>query len=330
MEPLPIHTVALFPRIQADTATAAYLLKTFGERLYPGIAKAQFAFLTTPATDQEAAEMEAKGTLMVDLGGRYDHHRANVEQGKRADCVSTLIARDLGLEAHPSLKKLLAWAKRDDLEGKGTISVDPLDRAFGLSGIIMSMNRYYDGHPEKVLAVLLPILRAHVQQEYERTVELPAEWERLQKEGKAEALVVMQGPAELQTAVVQSDNSALPGYLRAAQKFDIVVIRRASGHTNILTNQIRSVDLRPTVRLIREAEAKARGLALTATDAVGRMEELPMWFYDDAANTIQNGGAHPGEIEATRLPLAEIVAQLRAGAAQGRIGSLKRQKEQGK
>ncbi len=330
LRPVPVHTIALLPRIQADTASAAFLLKTFGERLYPGISKAGFAFYTMPPDGKTPEEMEREGTLMVDLGGRYDHHRANIEQSARADCVSTLIARDLGLENHPSLKKLLAWAKRDDLEGKGTVSSDVLDRAFGLSGIIMSLNRFYDGHPEQVLRVVLPILRAHVQQEYESTVELPAEREQLQKEGRAQSMTLTQGPAELETAVVQSDNTALPGFLRAAHKFDVVIIRRATGHTNILTNQLRSVDLRPVIRQLREAEAKARGLTLTATDAVGRQEGLPMWFYDDAANTVQNGGANPGETEPTRLPLEKIVSCARSGLAQGHIGMLKRQKEQGK
>ncbi len=331
MEPLPIHTIALFPRIQADTAVAAYLLKTFGERLYPGIARASFAFFSVLPAGKTAEDMEREGTLLVDLGGRYDHHRSNLEQGRRVDCVATLIARDLGLDAHPAFKKLLAWATRDDLEGKGTVSADPLDRAFGLSAAIMSLNRYYDGHPEKVLAVVLPILRAHVQQEYERTVELPAAWEQAQKDGKAQTLSLKQGAAELRVAVVESDNTALPGYLRAAQKFDVVVIRRSTGHTNVLTNQIRSVDLRPVVRLVRTAEAKARGLdGFAATDAVGRQDGLPMWFYDDAANTFQNGGATPGDVESTVLDLPALVALVRDGVTRGRIGSLKRQKEQGK
>jgi hypothetical protein len=109
------------------------------------------------------------------------------------------------------------------------------------------------------------------------------------------------------------------------------MIRRSTGHANILTNQIRSVDLRPTVRLVRAAEAKVRGLTeFVATDAVGRQDAVPMWFYDDAANTYQNGGASPGDVEATRLSLEELTALLKDGLAQGRIGSLKRQKEQGK
>ncbi len=327
----PVHTIALFPRIQADTAVAAYLLKTFGERLYPGISNASFAFLSVVPAGKTPAQMEQEGTLLIDLGGKYDHHRANQQQGKRVDCVSTLIAKDLGLADHPAFKKLLAWATRDDLEGKGTVSADPLDRAFGLSASIMSLNRYYDGHPENVQGVVFPILRAHVQQEYERTVELPAEWEQLKTDGKASVFPLKQGTADLQVAVVESDNASLPGFLRAAQKIDVVLIRRTTGHANVLTNQIRSVDLRPLVKLVRAAEAKARGLTgFVATDAVGRQDELPMWFYDDAANTFQNGGASPGEVEATRLSPADLVALLKDGLAKGRIGSLKRQKEQGK
>lgn len=325
---LPIHTIALFPKIQADTAVAAYLLKMYGESLYPGIGEAKFVFMSAPPAD--GLEAEKQGTLYVDLGGRYDHHRANMEGGKRADCVATLIARDLGMEAHPAFKKILAWAKRDDLEGKGTISADPLDRAFGLSGLIMSLNRYYTGRPEQVLKVVIPMLRAHVKQEYERYVELPAEWTSLQVEGKAQLFSVSQGSAALKGVVVESDNVSLPGFLKATQGFDLIVIRRSTGHTNILTNQLRSVDLRPFVRAVRVAEGQKRNVVVESSDVPGRVDLVPEWFYDDAANTVQNGGAHPEGTAPTALSAEELLALVFKHIPEGQIGSLKRQKAQGK
>jgi hypothetical protein len=48
MAPQPVHTIAIFPKIQADTATAVYLLKNFGEKQFPGISQAKIIFWTAP------------------------------------------------------------------------------------------------------------------------------------------------------------------------------------------------------------------------------------------------------------------------------------------
>jgi hypothetical protein len=330
-QPLAVNTIAIFPKIQADTATAIYLLKSFGERAFPGIQQAPIAFWTAIPAGQTAQEIEAAGTLLVDLGGRFDHHLANERSGKREDCVSTLIAKHLGVDKHPALKKLLAWAKRDDLEGKGTVSADSLDRAFGLSGIIMNLNREYNAAPNRVLDVVLPILDAHVREEIRRTVELPKEWDEMQKSGKAELLNLRQGNAEIAVAAVQSDNIALPGFLRAAKQVDFIIQRRSTGHTNIITKQDRSIDLRPIIEGLRVAEATARGFKLDVPrnelQGPGRVGKLEMWYYDTAGNTIQNGGVSPEGVDPTKLSFEQVVQIVKDTLPRGVIGALKREKE---
>ena len=122
--PKPIHTIAIFSKIQPDTVAAVFLLQEFGEKFFPGIAKAKVVFWTALPTGKTAAELEAEGTLPIDLGGgTFDHHK------HKGESAATLVANYLGVMSNPSLKKLLAYAKRDDLEGKGTLSTDPLDRA---------------------------------------------------------------------------------------------------------------------------------------------------------------------------------------------------------
>ena len=329
----PIHTIALFPKLQADTAAAVYILKAFGETAFPGIRNAQMVFWSASKEGKTPAQWEQEGYLLIDLGGQFDHHHANQESGRRTECVATLVAKHLGVENHPALKKLLAWAKRDDLEGKGTISPDALDRAFGLSGIIMSLNREYAANPTRTLNILLEIIHAHVREEFRRQVEFPQEWQTLQKTGKGKLLNLKQGNAELRAAILESDNTSLPGFLRAAEDVDLIVQRRSSGHTNIITKQLRSIDLKPVVAAIRRAEAQATSVGLNLEQAEwekpGRVEALPMWFYDDAANTLQNGGVSPQDIPPTRLSLDQIVTILNTEIPKGVIGSLKRKKEQG-
>lgn len=330
-EPLPVHTIAIFSKIQADTAVAVYLLKTFGAKAFPGIENATVVFWTAPPQDQPIAELEKAGTLLVDLGGMFDHHLANQASGKREDCVSTLIAKHLELASHPALRKLLAWAKRDDLEGKGTISDDPLDRAFGLSGIIMNLNRALNETPQKILDLVLPLIHYHVLEEVKRAEELPREWEQMQQNGKGEIFKMKQGPGDLKCAVLETDNIALAGFLRAAKRMDLIVQRRSTGHTNVLTRQERSLDLRQVIAALRIAEAAKKGVEISTEpaklQAPGKLEGIEEWYYDDAANTLQNGGVNPGDIPATRLSKEEILAIVKSEIPKGVIGSLKRLKE---
>ncbi len=331
-KPRPIHTVAMFPKIQADTAAAYYILKSSGEKLFPGISQAKVVFWTALPEGKTAAQLESEGFLTIDLGGMFDHHLANEKLGKRVECVSGLIARYLGVEDDLRLKKLLAWAKRDDLQGKGTISPDPLDRAFGLSGIIMNANREYSKEPQKILNLIVLIIDLHVREEHRRQVELPEELEKLEQAGKVDVFSLQQGSAELEAMFVETDNVAMAGFLRAAKKIDLIIQRRTSGHTNIVTQQARSIDLRPLVAVLRMAEAEKKGLKLKLDEAAlmsaGRMEGVEEWYYDDAANSIQNGGVNPEGVLATKLNRDEVIALVKEAVPLGTIGSLKRLKEQ--
>ncbi|MEK7615393.1 MAG: hypothetical protein AAB431_03350, partial [Patescibacteria group bacterium] len=235
--PQPVHNIAMFPKIQADTATAAYLLARFGREAFPGIETAGVVFWTGLPEGKTAEGLLQEGILTIDLGGPFDHHLANQASGRRDETASSLVAKYLGLADKKSFQKILAWAKRDDLEGKGTISDDPLDRAFGLSGLMMNLNRAFSHDPKKVLDYILPLLHFHVVEEEKRAELLPKEWDELQANGTAKVLKLIQGSAELKVAVLTSDNIALPGFLRAAKRMDMIVIRRTTDHTNIVTRQ---------------------------------------------------------------------------------------------
>lgn len=326
-----LHTIALFPKIQADTATGYYILRKYGEAKFPGIKQAKVVFWTALPQGQTAEQLEQNDYLTIDLGGMFDHHLANEKLGKKQECVSGLIARYLDVEQNPELKKLLTWAKRDDLEGKGTISADPLDRAFGLSGIIMNANREFTDDPMKTLNLATAIIDLHVKEEYRRQVELPKLLAELEKQGQAQSFTVKQGSADLLAYWVETDSTALPGFLRAAKKADLVIQRRSTKHTNIITQQLRSLDLRPLIAVLRLSEADKKDVALPADEealtSAGRIDGIEEWYYDDAANSIQNGGISPEGVTPTRLSKNEIIALIKEAIPLGIIGSLKRQKQ---
>lgn len=331
VEALPIHTITIFPKIQIDTLAAIYLLREFGQEAFPGIQDAQIAFLTKVPEDQDPEALEKSGNLMVDLGGMFDHHRANMASGKREECASSLIAKYLGVEKKKYLQKLLTWAKRDDLEGKGTISEDSLDRAFGLSGIVSMLNRQLKNDPQEVIDLILPLIEHHVAEQRHRAEGLPKLYDALEAEGQAKKWKLKQGRADLKAGYVVSDDIGLAGWLKAVKRVDLVIQRALTGHTNVITRQERSIDLRPLIAGLRAAEAQARGVDLpqdkNLLESVGTIDALPMWYYDDAANTLQNGGIEPGDISPTQLSIEQIVDIVNETIPNGVIGALKRRKQ---
>lgn len=332
-EPIPVEAVVIFPKIQADTCVALYILARFGKEAFPGIDVAPVLFWSSLPEGKNPDQLLAEEHILtIDLGGGlFDHHMANAASGKREDCASTLIAKYLGIDQNNALKKCLAWAKRDDLEGKGTISDDPLDRAFGLSGLMMNLNRAFPDDPKRTLDYILPLIHFHVLEETKRSEELPLEWQTLLDTGKAKQFDLKQGNADLKCAYLETDNIALAGFLRAAKRMDLVVQRRASsGHTNIITRQLRSIDLRPTVEALRKEEAKRKTPPIpfdrVVFQSTGRIEGLDEWYYDDAANTIQNGGVNPGTTPATSMSGEEVLEIVKRTIPYGIIGALKRKK----
>src|SRR5437899_1122629 len=106
----PIRTIAIFPKIQPDTVAAVFLLKKYGEARFPGISDAEVAYWTTTPPGKTAAQFEDEGVLLIDLAGsRFDHHRD--DHGRKTECASSLVAKFLGVDARPELRKLLTYAK---------------------------------------------------------------------------------------------------------------------------------------------------------------------------------------------------------------------------
>lgn len=324
MEKTTISKIAIFPKIQPDTVAAVFLLKKYGAMHFPGIEDAEVVYWTTTETGKSAEAYEAEGTILIDLAGsRFDHHKDT--HGQKTECASSLVAKFLGVDRRPELRKLLTYAKRDDLEGKGTISPDALDRAFGLSGIIMNLNRVHRGNPQAIFDFVHAIFDAHVHDEWRRTTAMPEEWKAIKASGNVIEFFANHGEKNLRCIALESENIDLPGFLRAYIKADVVIQRLPTGHTNVITRQVRRVDLRDVMALIRSKEAERRGVAVDHHDGrtmrkPGRVDGLEMWFYDTAANTIQNGGVNPQNTLPTAMDLeliATIVAEglsMKAGA----------------
>lgn len=311
--PQPIHTVAMYPRPHPDNIVALWLLREFGRDAFPGIEKAKLEFWNQVPPGKTADQYEADGVLLIDIGGgKFDHHQEEHHRDLQT-CATSLVAQHLGVADRPELKKLLEYVRRDDLEGRGIVSKDPIDRAFGLSAIVMNLNRDYPDHPEFVIELVSRVVLAHYHEEYRRKVLMPQEWAELQQHGRSTQFTVPAGDETLRVVMIESDSKALVGFLRAVGdvQADVVVQRLSSGHTNIVTRQTkRRLNLLSTVAAVRQAEAEKLGIALSVGadqwQKPRRLEGIDAWYFDTAANTIQNGGAAAENVPTTKLSLTEI------------------------
>lgn len=312
------YTTILLPtRPQVDTIIAVFILKTFGEAALPGVATAALDFSSRLNNGETEEHLAAHGTLLVDIGkGKFDHHAANLKT-----TAADLVAAYLGVESDPALQKLLAFARRDDFYGRGIVSTDPLDRAFGLSGLVVNLNKQWVDDPQKVVAITLPLIAAHYAEEVRRTQDVPREVEAKIAAGQTETFTVVRRDKKLKVISIETDNVSVPGYLRSQTggRHDVVVQRSPTGHVNILTRPTKRINLQYLVALVRREEARRAGQTLIPPDRLlavpGLIEEIPEWYYDPATNSLQNGGVNPAGIPPTKIPQTDWRRIIEAGLA---------------
>lgn len=310
--------ILLPTRAQPDTIIAIFILKQFGESKFSGVNKAGYDVMPRMPDGKTEPDLAAEGHLLIDVGGGiFDHHNKPFQT-----TASNLVAEFLGEKGNPALTKLLQFAERDDFYGKGIISNDPLDRAFGLSGLIGALNKKYVNNPGQVIDLILPILEAFYLEENKRAFEMPKEVEEKLKNNKAQEFYVRQRGKNLKCMFIETDNTSMAGFLRSkgGGGYDVVALRLATGHTNVLTRPLQKVDLRSLIVLIRIQEAEAKGIALgddpKKLASTGALQEIPEWYYDPATNSLLNGGPNPQDIEPTTIDSFEFKKLLEVGLAE--------------
>jgi hypothetical protein len=317
MTPTPIKKILTLPRIQIDLLVAIVLLRRYGRDVFPGIENATLEFRSTPPEDKTPQDLERHGVLMLDLGGgRFDHHAASEDHAS----VTTLVAKTLGIENNKELSKLFQFVLRDEVKGQGIISKDPLDRAFGLSGLLMSLNWIYQEHSATVVDLLAPVLTAHIDEQYRRNVLFPTIYQELREKGDVVLQQIRNNGRVRKVVFVQSDVQGLVGFLRAYRKVDadLVVQRHSSGHTNLISKQTQRLLLGRVVARLRaeELRMKEKDVSLVPEGELeqsGRITDVPEWYYDTVTNSIQNGGIALDQVPATKIPFEKIIEIIRAG-----------------
>ncbi|MEK7158289.1 MAG: hypothetical protein AAB733_01820 [Patescibacteria group bacterium] len=317
MTPTPIKKILTLPRIQIDLLVAIILLRRYGRDVFPGIEHATLEFRSTPPEGKTPEDVERLGILLLDLGGgRFDHHAATEEHAS----VTTLVARTLGIFENKELSKLFQFVERDEVKGQGIISKDPLDRAFGLSGLLMSLNWIYQENPATVVDLLVPVLTAHIDEQYRRNVLFPTIYQELREKGDVILKQIRNNGRVRKVAFLRSDVQGLVGFLRAYRKVDadLVVQCHSSGHTNLISKQTQRLLLGRVVVRLRSEELRLKGKDLTLVpegelEQSGRMNDVPEWYYDTVTNSIQNGGVALDQVSATQIPFEKMIEIVTAG-----------------
>lgn len=302
------YTKIILPsRPQIDTIVSIFLLKTFGKEKYPGIEHATVEIMSMLPENEDTKSFDKNGVLLIDIGkGKFDHHKTN-------KTASEIIANDLGIQDKPSLKMLLQYVERDDKHGMGTVSKDPIDRAFGLSGLTSTLNKTLQENPQKVIDIVLPLLHSHYEEQKKRIEELPKEFEEKLNQEKIKSTYIKHKGKKIKVISIESDNRSMAGYLRSAsgEKADVVIQKMNSGHVNIVTLQYKKIDLRISAGLLRNEEGAMRNkkLKLTPKELLvsGRIDEIPEWYYDTATNSILNGGLHTTGTNPTAIPFDKLI-----------------------
>jgi 2'-5' RNA ligase len=310
------NKIILPSRPQPDTIIGIFLLRAFGKEKYPDIDKAKIEIWQELPKNETSVSLENRGVLALDIGqGKFDHHQRNTT-------LSKLIAEDLNIIADPCLQKLLAYGERDDKYGLGTISSDSLDKAFGLSGLITSLNKGAPENPERVIEIILPIITAHCIEEKKRTVEIPKEFDEKFSQGKVDIFEIKQGKKEIKVISLESNNLSMAGWLKSGdgKNADVVCQKNDDGYVNILTKPLKKIDLRWTAAYLRNEESKIRNKRLNCSTfdlmMPGKVLGVPEWYYDRATNSILNGGTNPNGIEPTAIPFERIREILKESLAQ--------------
>jgi hypothetical protein len=308
--------IVLLPRLQVDILVACFLLQEFGEEKFPGIKNAEYIFWIDIPNDADVQKLEEEGHIFLDMGaGKFDHHTTQGE--KHEKCVSEMVAEHLNIHNKKSVRKLLEYARRDDIEGKGIISKDPIDRAFGLSGLVNNLNRMLPDDQDSVLRIVMPLFIAHHLEEKKRTEDFPAEYEQKLQDGRLTRFLIQTKRGLVNVITIETDEIGMAGYLRARAEInaDIVVQKMSSGHVNIITQQKRMFDLSEIARALRTQEIKEKGTSIAGIEDqlgnAGRVEGVEEWYLDTRARTIQNGGIRPQWTTPTRLSLAAIHAAIK-------------------
>lgn len=285
-----IHSIGVHPSPHLDELLAAWLLKKFGEKVFPGIGEAKIICVGTGTVDSLAAL--AQGIVHVGIGhGVFDEHQKGKGGGRAEDeCAATLVAKHLGIAELPRLRLLLRGALEADQRAQG-----PLQE---FAATLKTINRYsaLSLDPNKVYewaAVAFDAMLAR-QDEYLEALKIARKCHRTSVSGVT--IFVTDKVDNVQFATACRNEVHGP----------VVIIQR-SGRGNMQIFCRGGVPMAEIAGAIRVAEWRARGhndrVPCKQLQAEGYVNGVPQWYF--GGDSLLNGSESYPNVEPTRLDVKD-------------------------
>lgn len=294
-------------RPHADEILGIWLLRKFGEKLFPGVGKAKLVFCGSGEDNplgQSTEEHEREGTLLVGVGcGRFDEHPPVGGKKKEEECAATLVAKTLGICNEPALRKILQFVTDNDLRSKD-------GHPFDIACLIGQMHLKHPRDPKMVIDWAIKGFEAKYEEQRqffmcEAEFKEKAEVEYLKIHGP-------QGEA-LHLVTIESDNELVSKFARSdfGVKAAVVIQKRSSGNVQIYSNRKYGIVFYELAKAIRLMEQKKKYGNVIATDTrtlgdEGRVAGAEEWFFHYAGQMLLNGSLTATSVCPTHIPLATI------------------------
>jgi len=305
------HTIVTHenPHLHFDETLVIWLLRKFGEQVFPGISTAKIKSWGTGGTTPDgrsAREYEQEGTLLVGIGkGRFDDHPDANGKRKEHECATTLVAKALGLRDEPALQELFEFAVSSDRNAG--------NHPFDIANVAKASHQ---GHlsPKEIMAWVMKGIEIKYQEQLRFFNAAKREFEQNSK------VEEIQGPRRMLKMVsIVSDDTQMNKFARSVHgaKADIVIHKkRSSGNVLIFTNAKSGLVLYDIAQMINLAEQEAEGEINTTDWKILSAEGMipgGRWFFLQKGQMLLNGSLTAPEVPPTEIPLEKIKEIVRIG-----------------
>lgn len=304
------HTIVTHenPHLHFDETLAIWLLRKFGEQVFPGISTAKIKSWGTGGTTPDgrsAREYEQEGILLIGIGnGRFDDHPDVNGERKKHECATTLVAEALGLRDEPVLKEIFEFAVSSDRRAAN----HPFDIAS-----IAKDSYQQTSNPEEIMDWVMK----GIQIKYEKQLRF---FDAVKKEFEQNSKVEeIQGPGRMLKMVsIVSDNAQMNNFARSIHgvKADIVIQKRPSGNVQIFTNAKSGLVLYDIAQMINLAEQEAEGeVKITDWKILSSEGMIPggRWFFLQEGQMLLNGSLTAPGVPPTKISFEKIKEIIRIG-----------------
>lgn len=295
--PWPVKLIVTHNRPHFDEVLAIFMLKKWSGKFFPGVEEANVEAWSeggVPAEYKKAGKAcddllrEQQVLAVGTCGGILDEH------GKETPTCAHLVTEYLGIADKPELQQILQFCKRVDHDGHSM--------PFDLHSLMKVMYDFYgdqDDGLQQVLNWAMEAIEAYIYGQHQ----FFACEKEFEKAGK-----IIAGPVKI--ATVQSNNPKMDAWLRWKHGIDIIVQRRDTRHTIILSRPGIKLEMVDVARIVRMREMQKRRILLPSWQALevsGGSTDCPWWYFYKEAGQLLNGSLTASEMEPTQLSSEEVV-----------------------